>query len=217
MARRLAELVLSDEERETLTRWSRRRKSSQALALRCRIVLACADGHSNTAVAGQLRISNPTVGKWRSRFVVNRLDGLMDEPRPGAPRTITDEQVEEVVTRTLESKPENATHWSTRSMAEATGLTQNAVFRTWKAFGLQPHRTNTFKLSKDPQFIDKVRDVVGLYLHPPERAIVLCVDEKSQCQALDRTQPLLPMTCGSPERHTHMTTFATGPRVCFPP
>jgi len=203
MARRLPELVLSDEERETLSRWVRRRKSSQALALRCRIVMACAEGKTNTVVARELKVSNPTVGKWRSRFVVNRLDGLRDEPRPGAPRTITDEQVEEVVTRTLETKPENATHWSTRGMAEATGMSQTAIVRIWKAFGLQPHRTKTFKLSKDPQFIDKVRDVVGLYLNPPERAIVLCVDEKSQVQALDRSQPLLPMTCGSPERHTH--------------
>jgi len=203
MARKLPELVLSDEERETLARWARRRKSSQALALRCRIVMACAEGKTNTAVAGELNVSYPTVGKWRSRFVVNRLDGLMDEPRPGAPRTITDEQVEEVVTRTLETKPENATHWSTRGMAEATGMSQTAIVRIWKAFGLQPHRTKTFKLSKDPQFIDKVRDVVGLYLNPPERAIVLCVDEKSQVQALDRSQPLLPLTCGSPECHTH--------------
>ena len=203
MARRLQELVLSDEERNTLTRWARRRKSSQALALRCRIVMACGEGKSNAVVASELRVSSKTVGKWRSRFVVNRLDGLMDEPRPGAPRTITDEQVEEVVTRTLETTPENATHWSTRGMAEATGMSQTAIVRIWRAFGLQPHRTKTFKLSKDPQFIDKVRDVVGLYLNPPERAIVLCVDEKSQVQALDRSQPLLPLTCGSPECHTH--------------
>ncbi len=203
MAHRLPDLVLSDEERGTLTRWARRRKSSQALALRCRIVMACAEGKTNTAVARELKVCNPTVGKWRSRFVVNRLDGLMDEPRPGAPRTITDEQVEEVVTRTLETKPENATHWSTRGMAKAAGMSQTAIVRIWNAFGLQPHRTKTFKLSKDPQFIDKVRDVVGLYLNPPERAIVLCVDEKSQVQALDRSQPLLPLTCGSPERHTH--------------
>lgn len=203
MAPRLPELVLSDEERETLTRWERRRKSSQALALRCRIVLACAEGTSNTAVAKKLGVTYPTVGKWRNRFVVNRLDGLMDEPRPGAPRTITDEQVEEVVTRTLETKPENATHWSTRGMAAATGMSQTAIVRIWNAFGLQPHRTETFKLSSDPQFIEKVRDVVGLYLNPPDRAIVLCVDEKSQVQALDRSQPLLPLSCGIPERHTH--------------
>lgn len=203
MPRQLDELVLSTDEEATLNRWARRRKSSQALALRCRIVLACAAGKSNTAVAEEQQVSRPTVQKWRGRFLSERLDGLMDEPRPGAPRTITDAQVEEVVTRTLESKPRNATHWSTRSMAEATGMSQTAIVRIWKAFGLQPHRTKTFKLSKDPQFIDKVRDVVGLYLSPPERAIVLCVDEKSQCQALDRTQPLLPMTCGSPERQTH--------------
>ncbi len=203
MAPRLSELVLSDEEQEALTRWARRRKSSQALALRCRIVIACAAGKTNTAVAQELKVTNPTVGKWRKRFVENRLDGLMDEPRPGAPRKITDAEVEEVVTRTLETKPKNATHWSTRSMAEATGMSQTAIVRIWHAFGLQPHRTSTFKLSKDPQFIDKVRDIVGLYLDPPDRAIVLCVDEKSQVQALDRLQPMLPMTCGSPERHTH--------------
>lgn len=203
MGPRLAELILSDHERETLQRWARRRKTSQALALRCRIVLACAAGETNTAVAKQLKITNPTVGKWRRRFVAKRLDGLMDEPRPGAPRTITDQQVEDVVIRTLETKPDNATHWATRGMAEATGLSQTAIVRIWHAFGLQPHRTKTFKLSKDPQFIDKVRDVVGLYLNPPDRAIVLCIDEKSQVQALDRSQPLLPMTCNSPERHTH--------------
>ena len=201
--RPLAALVLSEEEQEVLTRWSRRRKTSQALALRCRIVLACAQGKSNTDVAEEMKVTRPTVGKWRSRFLERRLDGLKDEPRPGAPRTITDAQVEDVVTRTLETKPANATHWATRSMAEATGMSQTAIVRIWKAFGLQPHRTSTFKLSKDPQFIDKVRDVVGLYMNPPERAIVLCVDEKSQVQALDRSQPLLPMTCGSPERHTH--------------
>jgi len=203
MAPRLPELVLSDSERETLTRWARRRKSSQALALRCRIVMACADGKTNTMVAKELKVTNPTVGKWRKRFVANRLDGLMDEPRPGAPRKISDAEIEEVVTRTLETKPDNATHWSTRGMAKKTGMSQTAIVRIWNAFGLQPHRTKTFKLSKDPQFIDKVRDVVGLYLDPPERAIVLCVDEKSQVQALDRLQPLLPMTCSSPERHAH--------------
>jgi len=203
MGPKLARLILSDEEHETLTRWSLRRKTSQALALRCRIVLTCASGKSNSDVARELKVTKPTVGKWRKRFVERRLDGLLDEPRPGAPRKITDAQVEEVVTRTLETKPTNATHWATRSMAEATGMSQTAVSRIWRAFGLQPHRTKTFKLSKDPQFIDKVRDVVGLYLNPPERAIVLCIDEKSQVQALDRSQPLLPMTCNSPERHTH--------------
>ena len=203
MGRPLAELILSDEEKEILTRWSRRRKTSQALALRCRIVLSCAKGESNISVAQELQVTRPTVGKWRKRFIDQGIDGLMDEPRPGAPRKITDAQVEEVVTRTLETKPDNATHWSTRSMASATGMSQTAVSRIWRAFGLQPHRTKTFKLSKDPQFIDKVGDVVGLYLNPPERAIVLCIDEKSQVQALDRSQPLLPLTCNSPERHTH--------------
>ena len=199
----IGELLLSEEEISTLTNWSRRRKSSQALAMRCRIVLGCADGMTQQAVADELKITRRTVGKWRRRFIESRLDGLMDEPRPGAPRTITDQQVEDVVTRTLETKPKNATHWSTRSMAEATGMSQTAIVRIWQAFGLQPHRTKTFKLSKDPQFIDKVRDVVGLYLAPPDKAIVLCIDEKSQVQALDRSQPLLPMTCNSPERHTH--------------
>lgn len=203
MGRPKAELVLTDEERETLTRWARRPKSSQQLALRSRIVLCCGQGLSNAQVAQQLQVSMPTVGKWRKRFVAKRLDGLLDEPRPGAPRTISDAQVEAVITKTLESKPAQATHWSTRSMAEASGLSQTAISRIWRAFALQPHRTKTFKLSNDPQFIDKVRDVVGLYVNPPERAIVLCVDEKSQVQALDRTQPLLPLGPGRPERHTH--------------
>ena len=201
MGRPKAELVLTDEERETLTRWARRPKSSQQLALRSRIVLCCGQGLSNAQVAQQLQVSMPTVGKWRKRFVAKRLDGLLDEPRPGAPRTISDAQVEAVITKTLESKPAQATHWSTRSMAEASGLSQTAISRIWRAFALQPHRTKTFKLSNDPQFIDKVRDVVGLYVNPPERAIVLCVDEKSQVQALDRTQPLLPLGPGPPERH----------------
>ena len=160
--RKLPELAVTDEGRDTLERWARRRKSSQALAFRCRVVLICREGLTNTAVARKLETTNPTVGKWRQRFVENRLDGLMDEPRSGAPRTITDEQVEDVVIRTLETKPKDATHWSTRSMAAATGMTQNAIHRIWKAFALQPHRTTTFKLSKDPQFIEKVRDVVGL-------------------------------------------------------
>ena len=203
MGRPLAKLELNEEEKEILTRCSRRRKTSQALALRCRIVLASAQGKSNVSVAHELKITRPTVAKWRKRFMEQGIDGLMDEPRPGAPRTITDAQVEDVVTRTLQTKPKNATHWSTRSMARETGMSQTAISRIWRAFGLQPHRTKTFKLSKDPQFIDKVRDVVGLYLNPPERAIVLCIDEKSQVQALDRSQPLLPMTCNSPERHTH--------------
>ena len=165
--------------------------------------MACADGHSNTIVAEQLDVSMPTVGKWRKRFLQRRLDGLNDEARPGSPRTIRDEDVEQVVTMTLESKPKNATHWSTRSMAKATGLTQNAIWRIWKAFGLKPHLTETFKISEDPLFIEKVRDVVGLYMNPPENALVLCVDEKSQIQALDRTQPLLPMEPWQVERHTN--------------
>jgi transposase len=198
-----APLVLTDDERQTLLAWSRRPTSAQRLALRSRIVLACAEGRSNTEVAAVLKITLPTVGKWRQRFVDDRLDGLVDEPRPGAPRTLTDAQIEDVITRTLESKPDNATHWSTRSIAKTVGLSQTAIVRIWSAFGLQPHRSDTFKLSTDPLFIDKVRDIVGLYLDPPERAIVLSVDEKSQVQALDRTQPLLPLSPGQAERHTH--------------
>ena len=196
-------LVLADEEREQLERWARRPKTSQRLALRSRIVLACAEGEDNTVVAEALTVSKGTVGKWRKRFLDKRLDGLVDEPRPGAPRTITDNDVERVVTMTLETKPKNATHWSTRGMAEATGMSQTAICRIWRAFGLQPHRTQTFKLSEDPLFVEKVRDVVGLYMNPPEHAIVLSIDEKSQVQALDRTQPLLPMKPWQVERHTH--------------
>jgi transposase len=198
-----APLVLSEDERQALLSWSRRPTSAQRLALRARIVLACAEGRSNTEVAAALKITLPTVGKWRQRFVNDRLEGLSDEPRHGAPRTLTDAQIEEVITRTLESKPDNATHWSTRSMAKTVGLSQTAIVRIWNAFGLQPHRSETFKLSTDPLFIDKVRDIVGLYLNPPERAVVLSVDEKSQVQALDRTQPLLPLGPGQVERHTH--------------
>lgn len=201
--RPIPSLVLTVRERETLERWSRRPKTAQALAQRARLVLACAEGRSNTAVAAALRVSKPTVGKWRARFVVQRVDGLLDEPRPGAPRRITDADVERVLTRTLESTPRHATHWSTRPMAEACGLSQSAISRIWRAFALQPHRTETFKLSKDPLFIEKVRDIVGLYLHPPDRALVLCVDEKAQIQALDRTQPLLPLRPGQVERRTH--------------
>jgi transposase len=203
MARPKPELVLSADERQTLATWASRPKSSQRLALRARVVLACADEPSNKAVAARLGVCGATVGTWRSRFVARRLEGLTDEPRPGAPRTVTDAAVEAVVTRTLESKPANATHWSTRGMAKATGMSQSAISRIWRAFGLQPHRADTFKLSTDPYFVEKVRDVVGLYLAPPERAIVLSVDEKSQVQALDRTQPTLPMTPAQAERGTH--------------
>ena len=196
-------IELSDDERAQLEAWTRRRTSAQALAQRSRVVLLAADGLKNTEIAERLGVSRNMARMWRARFAEQRLDGLLDEPRPGRPRTITDEQVEEVVVRTLETTPKDATHWSTRSMAREVGLTQSAVLRIWKAFGLQPHRQDTWKLSKDPQFIEKVRDVVGLYLNPPERAVVLCVDEKSQIQALDRTAPILPMLPGTPQRATH--------------
>ena len=197
------EIELSDEECAQLEAWTRRRSSAQALAQRARVVLLAAGGLKNTEIADRLGISRNTAATWRSRFVEHRLDGLTDEPRPGRPRTITDEQVDAVITKTLESAPRDATHWSTRSMAREVGLTQTAVSRIWRAFGLQPHRQDTFKLSKDPLFVEKVHDVVGLYLNPPERAVVLCVDEKSQIQALDRTAPILPMLPGVPERATH--------------
>jgi transposase len=197
------QIELAESEREQLLAWSRRHTSAQALALRSRIVLAAAEGLKNTEIAERLSVDISTVRKWRNRFASDRLDGLLDEPRPGQPRTVTDEQVEEVITKTLETTPKDATHWSTRSMAAEVGLTQSAVHRIWKAFGLQPHRQDSWKLSKDPQFVAKVRDVVGLYLNPPERAVVLCVDEKSQIQALDRTAPILPMLPGTPERATH--------------
>ena len=197
-----APLILSDDERQKLETWAARPKSTQRLALRARIILACAEGLDNTDVASRLRINTVTVGKWRKRFLVDRLAGLADEPRPGAPRTITDAMVERVITKTLEEKPKAATHWSTREMAQAVGLSQTAISRVWRAFGLKPHLQATFKLSTDPYFVEKVRDVVGLYMNPPENAIVLSVDEKSQVQALDRTQPLLPMTPGQAERRT---------------
>jgi transposase len=196
-------LVLSQGERETLDSLAHRSRTAPQLARRARIVLACADGLDNKVVAKKLRMTPQTVGRWRRRFVTDRLDGLYDEPRPGTPRKITDAQVEAIVIRTLESKPCGATQWSVRSMARASGLSRMTVSRVWKAFGLQPHRTESFKLSPDPLLIDKVRDVVGLYMNPPDHALVLCVDEKSQIQALDRTQPLLPMRPGQIERRTH--------------
>jgi transposase len=196
-------LNLTPEEKAKLAMLARRPKSAQAIAMRARIVLGCSDGRSNAEVAKRLRITGATVCKWRERFRVDRLEGLLDEPRPGAPRSITDAQVEEVVTKTLESMPLNSTHWSTRLMAQKTGLSQTAIVRIWRAFGLQPHRVENFKFSKDPQFVEKVRDIVGLYLNPPDRAIVLCVDEKSQVQALNRTQPILPLAPGVPARQSH--------------
>jgi transposase len=197
------EVVLTDEERETLERWARRPTSAQALAFRCRIVLAAAEGCSSKQIAAELGCNDSTVGKWRGRFARRGLDGLHDEPRPGKPRTIRDEDVERVVVKTLEEQPKGATHWSTRSMASATGMSQSAVSRIWRAFGLEPHQTEAFKLSPDPQFIDKVRDIVGLYLNPPEAAVVLCVDEKSQIQALERSAPILPLLPGVPQRQSH--------------
>jgi transposase len=201
--RPLVPLLLSDSERETLESWTRRRTTAHALAQRAGIVLACAGGKANRTVAGERHLHEDTIGKWRQRFLANRLDGLLDEPRPGAPRTISDARVDQVVTLTLETTPRDATHWSTRAMATRCGLSQSTVTRIWRAFGLQPHRTEFFKLSRDPLFIEKVRDIVGLYLNPPDRALVLCVDEKAQIQALDRTQPLLPMRPGQVERRTH--------------
>jgi len=196
-------LTLSTEESDTLERWTRRSTTAQGLAQRARMILSCAAGKSNTRVAREARVTKQTVGRWRTRFLAERIDGLLDEPRPGAPRTVTDAQIEAVLTRTLETHPADATHWSTRWMAKVSGLSRSTVNRIWRAFALQPHRTETFKLSKDPLFIEKVRDIVGLYLNPPDRALVLCVDEKSQIQALDRTQPLLPMRPGQAERRTH--------------
>jgi transposase len=199
-----APLTLTEDERLTLQRWARRSKTAQALALRAKIVLACAQGVSNQQVAEQLGVWPQTVGKWRGRFVARRLEGLSDEPRPGRPRTIADERVEQVITKTLEEPPPNHdSHWSTRSMAKQVGLSQTAISRIWRAFGLKPHLVETWKLSTDPQFIDKVRDIVGLYLDPPEAALVLCVDEKSQIQALDRTAPSLPILPTTPARRTH--------------
>jgi len=204
-------ITLTDDERAKLTGWARRPTSAQRLALRSRIVLAAAGGRGNATIAADLGVTRPTVRKWRDRFARHRLEGLADEPRPGPPRTITDEQVETAVTRTLEAKPKDATHWSTRSLARVLGLSQSAVVRIWHAFGLKPHRRDTFKLSTDPFFVEKVRDIVGLYVAPPDRAVVVCVDEKSQIQALDRTQPVQPLLPGraekaSPDYARHGTT-----------
>ncbi len=221
---------IDDVQRVELERWLRRSKTGQALALRARIVLASGEGESDVGVAARLGTTRETVGKWRRRFVEKGCDGLLDEPRPGAPRTVGDADVERVVTMTLESMPRDATQWSTRSMAKACGLSSATVNRIWRAFGLQPHRTETFKLSADPLFIEKVRDVVGLYMAPPERAVVLCVDEKSQIQALERSQPMPPLRPGTPARQTrdykrHGTTslfaaldIATGEVIgrCYP-
>ena len=195
-------LVLTNEERMTLGQWTRRSKTGQALVLRARMVLGCGAGKTSTTVAQELGVCKPTVGKWRRRFLEHCLDGLLDEPRPGAPRRVSDTDVERVLTLTLETTPQDATHWSPRSMAAQSGLSRCTVHRVWRAFGLQPHRTETFKLSSDPLFIEKVR-IVGLYLSPPDRAMVLCVDEKTQIQALDRTRPLLPMRPGRVERRSH--------------
>jgi transposase len=195
-------LTVTEEEKDKLKLLARRPKSAQAIAQRARIVLNRAAGVSNTEVARKLHLTRSTVGKWRERFRLERLEGLLDEPRPGAPRQIGDDKIEEVVTRTLETMPENRTHWTTRAMAESIGLSQTAIVRIWHAFGLQPHRVENFKLSKDPQFVEKVRDVVGLYMNPPDNAVVLCVDEKSQVQALNRTQPILPLGPGVPARQS---------------
>ncbi|MBX3649720.1 MAG: IS630 family transposase [Rhodocyclaceae bacterium] len=201
--RYLSPLQVSEAERAELTSLASRRTTAQALALRARIVLGCAEGAQNKDVAARLGVSENTVGKWRRRFAEHRLEGLRDEPRSGTPRTLEDAQIEAVIVRTLESLPPDATHWSSRSMARASGVSISSVQRIWRAFGLQPHRLETFKLSTDPDFVAKVRDVVGLYVSPPEHAIVLCVDEKSQIQALDRSQPMLPMRPGQAARRTH--------------
>jgi transposase len=195
-------LRLSAAEQAELEGWARRRKTAQALALRARVVLRAAAGSSNTAIAAELGVAKHTVGKWRERFAKDRLEGLRDQPRSGAPRTVTDERVAELLVRTLEAAPEDATHWSTRAMAAACGLSAATVQRVWRAFGLKPHRTESFKLSSDPEFAAKVRDIVGLYLSPPDRALVLCMDEKTEMQAVERTQPVLPMRPGQPERRT---------------
>ena len=202
MGRPKAELVLEDHEREELRRLARRRKVGGAASMRARIVLKCATGMDNVDVAEELSIQPHTVGKWRRRFVERRMEGLLDEPRAGRPRSVTDDDVERIIDTTLHEDPKAATHWSTRMLAERLGVSQTAVSCVWRAFGLRPDRTESFSLSKDPQFVEKVRDIVGLYMSPPDNALVLCVDEKSQIQALDRTQPLLPMMPTHPERRT---------------
>ena len=214
MARPLAPLLITDEERSELRGWARRPKTAQAIAMRARIILLCAEEQSNQDVADDLGVNRVTVGKWRKRFLESGLDGLVDAPRPGAPRTITDEDVERVIAKTLEETPKNATHWSTRSMADAAGLSQSAISRIWRAFSLQPHRMETFKLSNDPLFVSKVRDIVGLYIDPPDNALVLCVDEKSQIQALERTQPLLPLRPGLP--HARLRSARNDDALCRP-
>lgn len=198
-----ATVTLTADERHQLESLAHRSRSAPDVARRARIILACAEGRETTAVSRRLHVSATTVCKWRSRFLEERVDGLFDEPRPGTPRTITDDQIEQIVIRTLETTPRGATHWSVRDMAKASGISPSSVNRIWRAFGLQPHRSETFKLSPDPLLIEKVRDIVGLYMDPPDHAVVLCVDEKSQIQALDRTQPLLPMRPGQVERRTH--------------
>jgi transposase len=213
---KLPELALSDEERITLQRWARRATSGQALALRCRIVLACADGASNAEVAARLGISRPTVTKWRSRFVARRLEGLADEPRPGAARTITDEQVEQVLVATLETTPADATHWSTRSLARQLGMSQSAISRIWRAFGLKPHLVDTFKLSTDPQFIEKVRDVVGLYLNPPRRPWCCAWTRRRACRR-STAPPRSCRCCQGPRSGPPTTTPAMAPPTCTPP
>jgi transposase len=196
-------LLLTDDERRTLEQWARRPKTSQRLALRSRVVLACAEGQANGAVARHVHVSGNSVGKWRERFRVKRLEGLADEPRPGVARKVTDDIVVDIITRTLEAPPPQMTQWTTRAMGEVAGLSKATISRIWRTFGLQSHRLETFKLSADPQFVEKLRDIVGLYLNPPDHALVLCLDEKSQVQALDRTRPLLPMRPGIPARQTH--------------
>jgi transposase len=203
LGRPLKPLILTKDERQKLELIARRPKTSQRKAKRARIVLLAADNMTNSAIADELNVTRATVGKWRERFRIHRMEGLLDEPRPGTPRKVTDENVEEVITKTLETTPRGQTHWSTRSMAKEVGLSQPTIHRIWRAFGLQPHRSKTFKLSPDPQFVEKVRDIVGLYMNPPDNAIVLCLDEKSQIQALNRTQPILPLRPGVPERQSH--------------